>query len=1017
MLELRVLGRQDLRDARGGERRKVMAQPKRLALLVYLAVRPIPDFHRRDTLLGLFWPEMSESQARAALRSALHFLRQALGADVVVSRGTEEVGVDPDLLRCDAAEFRRLLKDDDPREAVELYRGDLLEGFFLSGAPGWEDWLHLERSKLRARAREAAWLVSERIESAGHAALAAHYARRATELNPDHGPSLRRRMGLLARLGDRAGAIRIYREFAARLERKFDLEPDAETSRLAERIARGEATADLAGSEGPATDPPPKGRDEATDPDPAEAVDPPASGTPVGTEASGVDAAGDGRTGRWKTWIVSPVLLAVVIVSAAAGLWLSGDSGTAASPSTVAVFPFTYHGGSDWEYAGEAVATLLGTALDGEVGLRTVDARALHAVLAQESSDPWSPESGPAVAARLGAGAYVLGQVVESDDRLRVTATLYGTVGGGSDGGRPVDGTEEVLGEVTIEGDGESMFELVDGLTAQLLARSGVTRQLDSIAARTTASPEALLAFVEGEHELREGRPERAAGAFQRAVEADSTFALAYYGLSRAAHWLTHAQFTDEGAEGAVRHAHGLGRVDRTLVLAWDRYRRGDAVAADSLYRLVLRERPDDVEAWLNLGELGFHFGPMLGRPARESREVFERVLRYEPDNVSALFHLARLAARGGELGRLDSLVVRVRDLGADAYQSMLLSVLRSHAHDEPEMSAELQAEVERAPFLQQQFTTLAVVADAGKLPRATRFARGVAERQADPLDRAWANLMVAQVELARGRWSVARATMNRVEREVPDWAAELRAAFLTVPFLEVSDAELAEAYDALLQAPGEVQSFRPNGFEQRRHYLLGMLALRLGDREALQEAQTALEGYVGATEPRDSAFSRRLTSNLRAHLLAQDGDTARALSLLGPPRPQPDQARPALTSYYMANERWLRAELLRSSGRDEEAMRVYATFPDPDAYDLIYLAPSHSRRAEIYEANGDPDRAAEHHRRFLELWDAAEPPLLGFAVAPVSSGWRSSRALREPGSGSSPGPRPEPGPSPSLHP
>src|SRR2546427_4893642 len=49
--------------------------------------------HRRDTLLGLFWPELDQDHARAALRQALHGLRQGLGGDVLTSRGDEEVGI------------------------------------------------------------------------------------------------------------------------------------------------------------------------------------------------------------------------------------------------------------------------------------------------------------------------------------------------------------------------------------------------------------------------------------------------------------------------------------------------------------------------------------------------------------------------------------------------------------------------------------------------------------------------------------------------------------------------------------------------------------------------------------------------------------------------------------------------------------------------------------------------------------------------------------------------------------
>jgi tetratricopeptide (TPR) repeat protein len=44
--------------------------------------------------------------------------------------------------------------------------------------------------------------------------------------------------------------------------------------------------------------------------------------------------------------------------------------------------------------------------------------------------------------------------------------------------------------------------------------------------------------------------------------------------------------------------------------------------------------------------------------------------------------------------------------------------------------------------------------------------------------------------------------------------------------------------------------------------------------------------------------------------------------------------------------------------------------------YDVVYLAPSHLRRGEIYERLGEPDTAVEHYRRFIELWENCDPEL-----------------------------------------
>src|SRR5438034_7024770 len=123
MIELRLLGRLSLTSADGRDVRALLGQPRRLALLAYLAAATPPGFHRRDSLLALFWPELDQEHARAALRQALHVVRDALGADAVASRGDEEIGLDFDRVWCDVAAFDRSVDGGGRRDARESSRG------------------------------------------------------------------------------------------------------------------------------------------------------------------------------------------------------------------------------------------------------------------------------------------------------------------------------------------------------------------------------------------------------------------------------------------------------------------------------------------------------------------------------------------------------------------------------------------------------------------------------------------------------------------------------------------------------------------------------------------------------------------------------------------------------------------------------------------------------------------------------------------------------------------------------
>jgi DNA-binding SARP family transcriptional activator len=235
VIRLRLLGAADLRAADGDEHAEVLKQQKRLALLAYLAAFFPHRFHRRDSLLALFWPELDDSHARAALRRAVHFLRRALGEEVIVSRG-DELGVEPDTLWCDVVAFRDALGSGRPEEALELYHGDLLEGFFVPSAPEFEHWLDEERRELRAAAAGAAWTVAEREEAAGNGRAAVRWAQRAAGLVPTDEAALRRLITLLDRLGDRASALQAYEEFARRMAQEFDLEPSPETQAVMQTV-------------------------------------------------------------------------------------------------------------------------------------------------------------------------------------------------------------------------------------------------------------------------------------------------------------------------------------------------------------------------------------------------------------------------------------------------------------------------------------------------------------------------------------------------------------------------------------------------------------------------------------------------------------------------------------------------------------------------------------------------------------------------------------------------------------
>ncbi len=232
-LEIRVLGPLEVRVAGAP---LVVDTRKALAILTLLAAEGRP--FAREELAAMLWPESDDESARGALRRTLSVLRGALGDRWIrVDRST--VALDPsgtwvDLSAVEAAGPEA--SGPALREAAAAARGPFLAGFALRDSAAFDDW----RATRAVAAERAVAGVLDRLaataEAEGDIPAAVAAAARRVDLDPLDEPAQQRLMRLLARSGDRAGAIRQYRSCVAVLERELGVSPLAETTELYEAI-------------------------------------------------------------------------------------------------------------------------------------------------------------------------------------------------------------------------------------------------------------------------------------------------------------------------------------------------------------------------------------------------------------------------------------------------------------------------------------------------------------------------------------------------------------------------------------------------------------------------------------------------------------------------------------------------------------------------------------------------------------------------------------------------------------
>lgn len=511
MIELRLLGTLDLRRDDGGSLQSVVLQPKRMALLAYLAAATPRGPHRRDILLGLLWPELDVDRGRGALSKALHHLRGSLGVEALMNRGEEAVELDGARVGSDVARFQEALAAGDLARALDLYGGDLLHGFFLSDTPDFERWLDGERTRLRDDAIRAAGVLAEQVRAAGDLPGAVGWARRAQSLAGTREPEVRRLMALLDEAGDRAGALRSYDDFVTGLRADLDVDPSPETRALAEAIREREEARSLPG-QGRAPTPPSSSREPL-----------PGSGVaPAPAPSAGQEPPpGPYRRGRLVGGLALVALGTLAVVTLSTLRPLPGRAEFPLEPGRVLVLPFENQTlDPNLDPVGRMAADWITDGVSRTGMLEVVPSGAAWSVERATGGDPGraGPDGGTRRLAReTGAGIVVSGSYYLDGDRLYLQAmTLDGGTGRVL---RPVEAVS-VPRDSTVQG--------IDLLRSRVLAALALAA--DTVYHIRAAAPpptyEAYRAYIGGMEAFVGGDPATALRLYLQAAAEDTTWAM-----------------------------------------------------------------------------------------------------------------------------------------------------------------------------------------------------------------------------------------------------------------------------------------------------------------------------------------------------------------------------------------------------------------------------------------------------------------------------------------------------------
>ena len=498
-----------------GEGGKSAATPRRrLALLALLAVAGERGVSR-EKLLALLWPDPSAADtARHALEQFLSTMRRQLGESVF--QGTDPLQLNPLVVTSDVTEFETALARGELEEAVALYGGPFLDGFFLNNAGEFERWVEGERARFTDRYLRTLQRLAREDEARGDHGGAARWWRHVVGANPFGAEGNLALMQQLAASGDRAGALRHARVYESLLRDELELPPDPAVTRLIEQL-RAEAE-----TPSPSTPPPPA---------PAPAIAHPSSEAETeGAAAKPSDAGqaeGHQSPTRRKTGRALPALTLTALAAAALAAYGALSNRAPARPPndllsrSVAVVPFVnLSRRSDDEYLSDGLSDEVIATLSRVDGLR---------VAARSSSYFYKGKArtAPLLGRALGVRYLVEGGVLREGGRLRVTVYLEDALAQAQLWSEVYD--RDATGVLALQ------EEIARSIADTLLIKLGSVVRSGSLSHASTPNPESYDLYLQGRYFWNQRTATSLARAityFEQALGKDSSNARAWAGLA-----------------------------------------------------------------------------------------------------------------------------------------------------------------------------------------------------------------------------------------------------------------------------------------------------------------------------------------------------------------------------------------------------------------------------------------------------------------------------------------------------
>lgn len=338
------------------------------------------------------------------------------------------------------------------------------------------------------------------------------------------------------------------------------------------------------------------------------------------------------RRSTMQPWTAVAVLAAAAVVG-----WIALRQPEAPARGTpvVAVLPFVITGTARGVDLDSVLPQALAWQLELLPDYRVLSPAWVRRELVQRAGNGTpSLDSALTLASHLGATLAVLGRGELTQGTLHLSIQVH-------DASR-----RELVANADTAGPADSLHALVSALVVKAFAE-GMARARSGWA--TPSLPRglpAIAAYFQGDRDFRHGDYDRAVERFDRVITLDSSYAPAHYKRMLALVQLNPGEAQIRSAlRAAGTFQERLDPVSRQLLGAYEALlRHGEVEAAQRSMRDLVASYPDAVDAWFALGELQFHFAPLLGTPMTEAEAAFRETSRLDPSFAAPVAHLITLA-------------------------------------------------------------------------------------------------------------------------------------------------------------------------------------------------------------------------------------------------------------------------------------------------------------------------------------------------------------------------------------